>query len=141
MRTDVGLGMLLLLMGSSLFAFGVVALSEALRWLFGTRVIWRTVTIQAPPETVVVYKTLPEDTSGYVTLVETMTRLGICPHKDLTWALGRRAAARHLDVYGVPPKKVDRTKTSGSGTHSFAGYPPEFLPELEAIIGKARVAA
>lgn len=131
---SAGLGLLLLLIGSSLFASAVVVASEGLRRMFGTRVIWRTVTVQAPPETVVVYKTLPEDTSEYVTLVEMMTKLGVTPHKALNWSLGRQAAARHLEVYGVPPKKVDRTKTTGTGSHSFAAYPPEFFPELEAII-------
>lgn len=88
----------------------------------------------------VVYRPLPDDLSTYRTLVEVMSALGVAPHKTLTWSLGRQAAALHVERYGVPPRKVDRAKTRGTGSHSFAAYPEEFVPELEKLI-RGRAAA
>lgn len=105
-------------------------------------VVEREVIVRVPVEVVrevqlpgtIEYRSLPEDLSSYQTLPEIMLRLGVARHKALTWSLGRQAARLHLQHYGVPPRKVSRQKTSGSGTHDFAGYPPDFIAAIEALI-------
>jgi hypothetical protein len=41
----------------------------------------------------------------------------------------------------APPPKALRPKTSGSGSHCFAVYPPEMVPLIERIIGEHKAAA
>lgn len=92
----------------------------------------------APPQIVeverIVYKALPEDLSTYVTIIEVMRRMGVDITNEKTWSLGRQARTLHVKQYGVPPRKVLRTKTNGTGSHDFSGYPPEFVETLEMLI-------
>ena len=88
----------------------------------------------------IVYKALPEDLSTYVTIVEVMRRLGVEITNEKTWALGREARKLHVAQYGVPPRKVLRQKTNGTGSHDFSGYPPEFVGVVEGLIQQSEAA-
>ena len=50
------------------------------------------------------------------------------------WSIGNAVRDRYVKMYGQLPVKALRRKTSGIGSHCFAIYPPEFQPEIDAII-------
>ena len=56
------------------------------------------------------------------------------PGKHLAWALGNLVRDAYCKRYGELPQKGLRDKTNAHGSHCFALYPDEFLPDVDAII-------
>lgn len=79
------------------------------------------------------------DLSGHVTVDEVIVRLGLEPHRDLTWAVGRQMRDLYMERRGEPPPAERRRKTSGKGSHSKSVYPAEMISDLEALIRAATV--
>jgi hypothetical protein len=74
------------------------------------------------------------DLSQHKTVGEVMQAMGIKPIKEITWPVGAAVRKLYEERYGIAPRKALRTKTSGTGTHDFAVYPPALVPDIEKIV-------
>lgn len=69
-----------------------------------------------------------------ITTMQVFFALGISPEPKLAWAVGSIVQRMYADKYGEQPPKENRPKTSGSGTHCFAVYPPTWFKRIEGVI-------
>jgi hypothetical protein len=76
-----------------------------------------------------------------VTVPEVMKALGLEPEPHVSWSIGARVREEYVATMKAPPPKALRPKTSGSGSHCFAVYPPEMVPLIERIVGEHKAAA
>lgn len=112
----------------SFCAFSVYGLVEAYHWIAERAERWRL--RHLPPE----LRTADADLSRHKTIAEIMRGIGIEPVNELTWSVGAEVRKMYEARYGVPPKKALRQKTSGTGSHDFAVYPPMLVGEIEELI-------
>lgn len=77
------------------------------------------------------------DLSTWVTVDQVVVDMGLEPHRDLTWSVGRQMRDRFEELTGKPPMSERRPKTSGSGSHTKTVYPPWMRSEIEGLVRAA----
>jgi hypothetical protein len=65
-----------------------------------------------------------------------VVHLGLEPTPELTWAAGAKVRDSWMELTGLEPARALRKKTSGTGSHVFAVYPPDFIEQADSIIMK-----
>lgn len=76
----------------------------------------------------------------FITVVDVFKAMGLSPTVQMTWAVGAAVRDRYQERFGHLPEKVLRTKTSGSGSHCFAVYPPSWRPVIVECISRVNAA-
>ena len=71
---------------------------------------------------------------NWSSVVDRVRALGLEVHKSLTWPAGDAVRDEWGRRHGRLPEKALRRKASGTGSHCFAIYPPEFRDEMDRII-------
>ena len=71
-----------------------------------------------------------------ITVPERIAALGYAPDPALAWRVGAAIRGRWFDAVGQLPAKELRRKTSGSGSHCMAVYPPLWKIQIDALIHK-----
>lgn len=79
-------------------------------------------------------------TQPRITVMQVFAAMGIVPSCAVAWSVGAQMAAIYAEEFGEQPPKDNRPKTSGSGSHCFALYPPTWAGRIEEVI-RASVAA
>ena len=69
-----------------------------------------------------------------ITIIDRIVACGVETSKHERWSLGEAVRQRYEEIFGQPPIKGLRPKTSGSGSHCFALYPHHFAGEIDRII-------
>lgn len=75
-----------------------------------------------------------------ITVIDVFRSLGLKPRKEETWAVGAAVRDRYQEITGSLPVKDNRPKTNGQGSHCFALYPESFVPIIEQVIGRMKIA-
>ena len=75
-----------------------------------------------------------QDTHGWLSVHDAARKMGLELDDETAWSLGALIASAWQWQTGTAPLKDLRSKKSGSGTHCFALYPPEWLPRLQEIV-------
>ena len=71
---------------------------------------------------------------GFTTVRARMRALGIKYGKKMHMKLGAVVRERYLEKYGQLPEKRLLPKTLTKGSHCFAIYPVEYIPEIDSIL-------
>lgn len=72
--------------------------------------------------------------ADWLTIDQVIVDMGLEPHRDLTWAVGRQMRDRYIEATGSPPPSERRPKTNGGGSHSKSVYPPWRRQEIEDLV-------
>lgn len=70
----------------------------------------------------------------WITVPEVARSMGAVLDSRQAWSVGSAIAAEYHKRCGMQPPKALRPKTSGSGTHCFAVYPPHWGPIIRRAI-------
>lgn len=81
-----------------------------------------------------VTKPEPAISGGGITVMQVFQMLGINPDRSQSWAVGSRCARQYLKDYGKWPRKENRPKTTGAGSHCFAIYPKTWQARITNTI-------
>ena len=68
------------------------------------------------------------------TVIDVFRHLDLEPDPEDTWAAGARLRDMYEDAAGKLPDKALRPKTSGTGSHCFAVYPPKWWDKAVEIV-------
>lgn len=69
-----------------------------------------------------------------ITIIQVARAIGIELTPSLSWSIGARVREMYAIEFGELPEKALRQKTSGTGSHCFAVYPPEYRARIEQAI-------
>lgn len=75
------------------------------------------------------------------TVIDLIREQGFEPASPLSWEIGAAVRDAYERAHGALPEKDLRPKTSGTGSHCFACYPPSFKAEAGAIVARLLEAA
>ena len=81
-----------------------------------------------------VKKPEPKISGGGITVMQVFQVMGITPSRSDSWAVGARCARQYLNDYGTWPRKENRPKTTGAGSHCFAIYPKSWQSRIANMI-------
>ena len=74
--------------------------------------------------------------SDGVTVTERIKALGFESNNALSWRVGAAIRDKWEELTGALPAKDLRRKTSGTGSHCMAVYPPKWRADIDAMIEK-----
>jgi hypothetical protein len=77
---------------------------------------------------------VPSSLDGYLTVIDIARQATPELTNEQAWSVGAQAADLFEEEYGHPPTKDLRTKTSGTGSHCFAVYPPPFHEKIKLLL-------
>lgn len=70
----------------------------------------------------------------FVTTVDVIRAMGIVPDKWLTWRVGGLMAHWYARHCRYQPHKDNGPKTNSGGSHCFAHYPLDMVPQIESFV-------
>ena len=69
-----------------------------------------------------------------ITVPQVAKAMGVVLESRVAWAVGSEMASQYQQAFGEQPPKENRPKTSGSGSHCFALYPPTWEERIRGAI-------
>ncbi len=76
----------------------------------------------------------PAIDDGGITVIQVFQHLGIIPDRSEAWSVGSRCAHQYRNEFGRWPRKENRQKTTGTGSHCFAIYPSAWQSRIASTI-------
>lgn len=82
-----------------------------------------------------------DDRRTWVTVPDVARSVGVEPEPAMMWAAGRTVADLWVAINGTQPEVIERPKTTGNGSHHFAGYPPEWAQRIADVLRSMEAAS